>query len=197
MTNYFDLLPDSLKNHIYEYDPTYSEYFKDQVALELWCESIIYWSRNHVNINYSWMDLIPRSESNEMFHCVMRYLINAWFLDIRNQKEREKDLKKEYKNCKVVNTNGFNASDINVYMRKGYAEGFCEICFECNDDVWRFRLFNNRTFLETFVSDVSDTAIFEEVYCEEEYVLLKHMDDEIDRYIDIISPNGDILDLLL
>lgn len=75
MATYFDILPQELVAHVYEYDSTYRDILKTKVLTELRMQSWFYWLRNYVSTSY-W--ILP--EDSHIFQFLMRGILE-WLSD--------------------------------------------------------------------------------------------------------------------
>lgn len=75
MTTYFDILPQELVAHVYEYDSTYRDILKKKILTELRIQSWFYWLRNYVSTSY-W--ILPGD--SHIFQFIMRGIL-TWLSD--------------------------------------------------------------------------------------------------------------------
>jgi hypothetical protein len=207
LLNYFDLLPSSLLDNIFEYDVTYREkYMNDDVKIELWGESIKMWSRQYVipPENCSNMGGTVNLNYRLYFDSIMNYLVNTWCMDLHKKNELKKTLMKKFYDCKVIidkKWDKFNTSDdIDIFVRAWGAENHL-ISLRCKspDSTLSFdgHVFQNVEYFENWIKQHNKKSWFDEnwkqVYSDGKMILFQLTPCDVNRlYADVISLKDDI-----
>jgi hypothetical protein len=177
MSTYLRCLPTEVLSHIYGYDNTYKEIFKNKVLKEVTKKAWIVWFRNHdvklryrSNINFIYDDAFAKS----ICRCIIPYWFEIFWAEVKESYNSYYTiLRSSIDICKINESfyfNNYHPSDLMVSIVETFGQFYhIYIKFEINLVIFSGFALSKKNW-ERYYSDYKDDLL----YSDNEIFLVKH-----------------------